>query len=104
MFFTVTLGQKDHFRLNVGDVRTLSSLHSDAVWQRQVVLLPVSDERPAVDLAADSLLHHLPPVELQARVHRVHALSGQVRAGGCGGGPGPRQLRQSPVTLSGPRF
>lgn len=41
--------------------------------------LPVSDQRPAVDLAADPLLHHLPPVELQARVRRVHTLGRQVR-------------------------
>lgn len=104
MFLTVTLGPKDHFRPNVGDMQTPPSVHSDAVRQREVVLLPVSDERAAVDLAADSLLHHLPPVELQARVHRVHALSGQVRAGGWEGGPGPRQLRQSPIILNGPRF
>lgn len=63
------------------------------------MLLPVPDQRAAVDLAADPLLHHLPPVELQARVHRVHALGGQVpRWAGPGWGqqpawspgPGPR--------------
>lgn len=70
------------------------SAHSDAVWQRQVVLLPVSDQRAAVDLAADALLHHLPPVELQARVHRVYALSGQVPfCGGLGRGAWPVSLR-----------
>lgn len=45
------------------------------------MLLPVSNQRAAVDLVANPLLHHLPPVELQARVHRVHTLSGQVLSG-----------------------
>ena len=43
------------------------------------MLLPVPDEGSAVDLAADSLLHHLSPVELQARVHRLHQHCHQVR-------------------------
>ena len=33
-----------------------------------------------MDLAADTLLHHLPPVELQARVHRLHQHRCQVRS------------------------
>lgn len=56
----------------------------DAVWQRGVMLLPVSDQRTAVDLTADPLPLHLPPVELQARVHRMHILGGQLC--GCPGG------------------
>ena len=79
-------GRKGSLCLNTGYALTPSSTHSDAVWQREVVLLQVSDQRPAVDLAPDPLLHHLPPVELQARVHRVHALGGQVRARGWEGG------------------
>lgn len=51
---------------------------SDAVWEGEVVLLQVSHQGPAVDLAADTLLHHLPPVELQAGVHRLYAHRGQV--------------------------
>lgn len=54
------------------------SADSDAVWQGEVVLLSVSDQRTAVDLAPDPLLYHLPPVELQARVHCVHAHGGKV--------------------------
>lgn len=42
------------------------------------MLLPVSNQRATVDLVANPLLHHLPPMELQARVHRVHPLGGQV--------------------------
>lgn len=42
------------------------------------MLLPVSNQRAAVDLVTDPLLHHLPPMEFQARVHRVHSLGGQV--------------------------
>ncbi|XP_053167550.1 neuronal PAS domain-containing protein 2 isoform X3 [Hemicordylus capensis] len=49
--------------------------HSDAVWQREVLLLSVSDQRTAVDLAANTLLYHLPPVELQTRIHCMHAHS-----------------------------
>jgi len=75
-------GRKGSLCLNAGYTLTPSSTHSDAVWQREVVLLQVSNQRPAVDLAPDPLLHHLPPVELQARVHRVHTLGGQVRARG----------------------
>lgn len=75
---------KDHFHINIGYMRNPFSTDSDAVWQREVVLLPVSDQRSAVDLAADSLLHHLPSVELQARVHRVHTLGGQVPRTGRG--------------------
>lgn len=78
-----------HFCLNICYVQIPSSVNSDAIWQREVVLLPVSDQRAAVDLAADALLHHLSPVELQARVHRVHALSGQVRDGGGKAPPAP---------------
>lgn len=81
MLLKVTVGGKGPCVLTLV-IRRLSSTHSDAVWQREVVLLQVSDQRPAVDLAPDPLLHHLPPVELQARVHRVHALGGQVRARG----------------------
>lgn len=77
-------GGEDHFYINIGYMQNPLSTHSDAVWQREVVLLPVSDQRSAVDLAADSLLHHLPPVELQARVHRVHTLGGQVPCTGRG--------------------
>lgn len=47
--------------------------NSDAVWKRKVLLLSVPDQRPAVDMAADTLLHHLPPVEFQTRVHRLHS-------------------------------
>lgn len=54
------------------------SAGSDAVRQGEVVLLSVSDQRTAVDLAPDPLLHHLPPVELQARVHCVHTHGGKV--------------------------
>lgn len=54
---------------------------SDAVRQREVLLLQVPHQRAAVDLAADPLLHHVPPVELQTRVHRLHAHGGQVRGG-----------------------
>lgn len=57
----------------------LFSADSDAVWQGEVVLLSVSDQRTAVDLAPDPLLYHLPPVELQARVHCVHTHGGKVR-------------------------
>lgn len=32
-----------------------------------------------MDLASDSLLYHLPPVELTAGVHRLHTHCGQVR-------------------------
>lgn len=42
------------------------------------MLLSVSDQRTAVDLAPDPLLYHIPPVELQARVHRVHTHGGKV--------------------------
>lgn len=41
----------------------LFCFNSDAVWKRKVLLLSVPDQRPAVDMAADTLLHHLPPVE-----------------------------------------
>lgn len=54
------------------------SADSDAVWQGEVVLLSVPDQRTAVDLAPDPLLYHLPPVELQARVHCVHTHGGKV--------------------------
>lgn len=80
VFLTVIWG-KDDFHINARCTQTPFSTNSDAVWQREVLLLPVSDQRPAVDLAADPLLHHLPPVELQARVHHVHTLGGQVREG-----------------------
>lgn len=80
MFSTVPSGG-EHFRIRVCYLQPPFSANSDAVWQREVLLLPVSDQRPAVDLAADPLLHHVPPVELQARVHRVHTLGRQVRAG-----------------------
>lgn len=86
-------------------MQTPFSTNSDAVWQREVVLLPVSDQRPAVDLAADPLLHHLPPVELQARVHRVHALGGQVREGwGLGEGEAPDSSVRAPATSASPSF
>lgn len=42
------------------------------------MLLSIPDQRPTVDLAPDSLLHHLPSVELAARVYRVHAHRSQV--------------------------
>lgn len=54
------------------------SADSDAVWQGEVLLLSVSDQRTAVDLAPDPLLYHLPPVELQARVHCLHTHGGKV--------------------------
>lgn len=79
---------KDSLRINVCYTQLPFSTSSDAVRQREVMLLPVPDQRPAVGVAADPLPHHLPPVELQAGVHRVHTRSGQVRAGpGGAGGP-----------------
>lgn len=45
------------------------------------MLLSVSDQGPAVDLVADTLLHHLPSVELEARVCGVYAPGGKLR--GC---------------------
>lgn len=53
-------------------------LNSNAKWRGNVLLLPFLDQRPAVDLAANSLLHHISPVELQARIHRLHQHSRQV--------------------------
>lgn len=45
---------------------------SNAIRQRKILLLQISHQRPTVDLASDTLLHHLPPVELQARVYCLH--------------------------------
>lgn len=45
---------------------------SNAIRQRKVLLLSVPHQRAAVDLAADALLHHLSPVELQTGVYCLH--------------------------------
>ena len=43
------------------------------------MLLPLHDEGSPVDLAAVALLHHVPPVELEARVRRLYQHRCQVR-------------------------
>lgn len=43
------------------------------------MLLSVPDEGPAVDLASDALLHHISPVELQARVRSLHSSCCELR-------------------------
>lgn len=53
-------------------------LFSDAVRQREVLLLPFLDQRSTVDLASDALLHNLSPVELSAWIYCLHTHSGQV--------------------------
>lgn len=37
-----------------------------------------------IDLATDTLLHNLPPMEFKARVYSLHAHSSQVTQAGCG--------------------
>lgn len=59
------------FGFNVAHLVLLQP-HSDAVWERKVLLLQISHQRATVDLASDTLLHHLSPVELQARVYCLH--------------------------------
>lgn len=51
---------------------------SDAEGRGNVLLLQIPHERPAMDLAADQILHHVQSMELEARIHRVHALRGQL--------------------------
>jgi PAS domain len=46
---------------------------SDAKRRRYLLLLPIFDQRPTMDLAADPLLHHVPPVELETRICCVHS-------------------------------
>lgn len=53
-------------------------LFSDAVRQREVLLLPILDQRSTVDLASDALLHNLSPVELSAWIYCLHTHSSQV--------------------------
>lgn len=43
------------------------------------MLLPIPDQGSAVDLVADTVLHHVPPVELQTRVCRVHPSGRELR-------------------------
>jgi hypothetical protein len=45
------------------------------------VLLQIFNEGSTMDLAADTLLHYISPVELEARVCGVHASRCQLR--GC---------------------
>lgn len=52
---------------------------SHAIRQRKVLLLPIPHQRAAVDLAPDSVLHHVPPVELSAGVHCLHSHCCQVK-------------------------
>lgn len=65
-------------------ILSVSLPFSDAVWEREVLLLPFPDQRAAVDLATDTLLHNLPPMEFKARVYSLHAHSSQVTQAGCG--------------------
>nr|XP_054929403.1 circadian locomoter output cycles protein kaput-like isoform X4 [Dermacentor andersoni] len=53
----------------------------DADRRRHVLPLPLPDQGPAVDLVADALLHHLPPVELQAGIRRMHQHRHELRRG-----------------------
>lgn len=73
---------------------------SNAVWEGEILLLSLPDQRSAVDLAADALLHHVPSVELQAWVHRLHSHCCQVSLGGpCSALlPARLGLRRSPKT------
>ena len=57
-------------------------LNSSTVMQTgegKSCLLPLHDEGPPVDLAAVALLHHVSPVELEARVRRLHQPRCQVK-------------------------
>lgn len=58
-----------------------SHVCSNAIWQREILLLPIPHQRAAMDLAPDPLLHHLPPVELQTRVYCLHTHCCQVHQG-----------------------
>jgi len=48
------------------------SYNSDEDRGGDIVLLSLPHKGPAVDLAAISILHHLPPVELETRVHQLY--------------------------------
>lgn len=51
---------------------------SNAVWKGEILLLSLPDQRSAVDLVADPLLHHIPSVELQTGVHCLYSHRCQV--------------------------
>lgn len=54
-----------------------------------------------MDLASDSLLYHLPPVELTAGVHRLHTHCGQVRVSEHGTSELLTRKKQLPSSASG---
>lgn len=51
------------------------------MWKGEILLLSLPDQRSAVDLVADPLLHHIPSVELQTWVHCLHSHRCQVSLG-----------------------
>lgn len=68
--------------LELSDIECRSSVFcSNAVWQGEVLLLQISHQRAAVDLASDPLLHHLPPVEFQTWVYCLHTHCCKVHRG-----------------------
>lgn len=53
-------------------------LNSDAKRRADLLLLSLPDERPAVDMAANAVLHNVPPVEFEARIRGVHTSRSKV--------------------------
>ncbi len=54
------------------------STFSDADWRGHILPLQVSDQRAAVDLVTNKILHNISPVEFKTRVHRLYKHSCEV--------------------------
>lgn len=61
------------FLKNVFILCNYFQFNSKAKGRRDLLLLSLLDQRPTVDLAADTILHYLSPVELKTWVCGVHA-------------------------------
>ncbi|ETE63668.1 Neuronal PAS domain-containing protein 2, partial [Ophiophagus hannah] len=72
------LGTSGYDYYHIDDLQLLARCHEhcdDAIWQREILLLSIFDQRTAMDLATNALLYHLPPMELKTGIHCVHSYS-----------------------------
>lgn len=54
-------------------VNFILHFYSNAIWEREVMLLQIPYKGTTMDLAANTLLYHISPVEFQARVYCLYA-------------------------------